>query len=382
MSHVIPLPPDPDVKRFELLVEDLQLACKSDGSQAAGRSLVARQRGFLHWAALIGHIEALADAHSQVAQFEAAADAIVCGEAPKLGNLLRENPGLVQARSTREHHSTLLHYVSANGIEDFRQKTPKNIVEIASLLLKAGADVNAESDAYGGRSTTLGLTATSCHPENAGVQIPIIELLIGNGAMLDDPGGGSIVNSCLANGRGQAAEFLANQGARLDLEGAAGVGRLDIVQGFFNGDGSLKPTATPAQRNDGFAWACEFGRTDVVEFLLDHGVEVSARLRRNHGQTGLHWAAYGGDVNTVALLLKRNAPVDILDESFDATPLGWAIHAWSNDQVAKSPDGFYQVAALLVAAGAQVDPSWLDGQTATQKFVPTRRCYAHLRESD
>jgi hypothetical protein len=26
--------------------------------------------------------------------------------------------------STRAHRSTLLHYISANGVEDFRQKTP------------------------------------------------------------------------------------------------------------------------------------------------------------------------------------------------------------------------------------------------------------------
>jgi len=71
-------------------------------------------------------------------------------------------------RSTRDHHSTLLHYVSANGVEDFRQKTPPNIVEITNLLLDAGAEVDAESDAYGGGCTTLGLVATSVHPEQAG----------------------------------------------------------------------------------------------------------------------------------------------------------------------------------------------------------------------
>src|SRR5207244_2325668 len=152
---------------------------------------------------------------------------------------------------------TLLHYVSANGIEDFRQKTPKNIVEITKLLLDAGADVNAESTAYGGGSTTLGLAATSCHPENAGVQIPLLELLIERVAVIDGPEAGRAVTGCLHNGRGKAAEFLASRGARLDLEGAAGVGRLDIVKSFFNDDGSLKASATQAQMKDGFAWACE-----------------------------------------------------------------------------------------------------------------------------
>lgn len=61
--------------------------------------------------------------------------------------LLHDHPELVRARSTREHRSTLLHYVSANGVEDFRQKTPKNILDITKLLLTAGADVNAESGA-------------------------------------------------------------------------------------------------------------------------------------------------------------------------------------------------------------------------------------------
>jgi hypothetical protein len=172
-------------------------------------------------------VEELACGHSPEWQFEAAADAIVGGDVETLRNLLRENPELVRTLSTREHRSTLLHYVSANGIQAFRQKTPKNIVEIAKLLLDAGADVNAESEAYGGRSTTLSLTATSYHPESAGVQLSLLDLLIERGAVIDGPGAKRAVNDCLHNGRGEAAEYLATCGARLDLEGAAGVGRLD-----------------------------------------------------------------------------------------------------------------------------------------------------------
>src|SRR4029453_6856066 len=159
-------------------------------------------------------------------------DAIVSGDLATLENLLRENPELVRTRSTREHRSTLLHYVSANGVEDFRQKTPNNIIEITKLLLNAGADVNAESAAYGGRSTTLGLTATSWHPENAGVQLPLMDVLINEGAIIDGPDGGSEVNGCLHNGRGEAAEFFASRGARLDLEGAARRAPLDVGKSF------------------------------------------------------------------------------------------------------------------------------------------------------
>lgn len=263
--------------------------------------------------------------NSPVSKFEEAVDAIVSGDLQALRKLLSETPDLVRARSTREHNSTLLHYVSANGVEDFRQKTPQNIVEIAGLLLDAGAEVSAESNAYRGRCTTLGLTATSCHPHNAGVQIPLIELLLERGAIIDGPDGYSGVNGCLQNGRGEAAEFLAHRGARLDLEGAAGVGRLDVVQSFFRKDGGLKPPATQDQMRDGFAWACQFGRTEVVDFLLQRGMQADAKLR--HGETGLHWAAYGGHALIVRLLLDHGAPIDVKDDRYDGTPLDWALHA-------------------------------------------------------
>jgi ankyrin repeat protein len=294
---------------------------------------------------------------SPVSRFEAAADAIVNGDSATLESLLREDPQLVHARSTREHRSTLLHYVSANGVEDFRQKTPQNIVRIATLLLDAGADVNSESGAYGGRSTALGLTATSCHPENAGVQLALMNLLIERGARIQGPEG---VNACLHNGRGDAASFLAERGAALDLEGASGVGRIDIVRRFFNQDGSLRPPATREQMMDGFAWACEFGRSSVVDFLLQKGMRVGERLR-HYGETGLHWAAYGGHADTVKLLLERAAPVDVRDDRYGGTPLGWALYSWGSlpERVPRQP--YYEVAALLVRAGAKPDAT--EGET-------------------
>ena len=106
----------------------------------------------------------------------------------------------------------------------------------------------------------------------------------------------------------------------------------------------------------GFNWACEYGRTGVVDFLLQKGIEVA---ERHHGETGLHWAAYGGHVDIVELLLGGKAPVDVKDERFGGTPLGWALYGWGNPPPAAARGRYDKVVALLVNAGATVEPAWL-----------------------
>src|SRR6266496_2391246 len=131
----------------------------SKGSKSAladAQFVIARSHGFESWLKFAKHLEATTRKSSPVSRFEAAADAIVKGDIATLERLLREEPKLIRARSTREHRATLLHYISANGVEGYRQKTPKNAVEIAELLLEAGAEVDAEADVYGGGATTLG----------------------------------------------------------------------------------------------------------------------------------------------------------------------------------------------------------------------------------
>lgn len=432
MSDALPLPPRPNLEQYRKLAKDLQRACKSadpegirvwalrwqetlfrlQGREAtpelgrgierdaerieqgwrkfqlnqerAGRCpladaqfFIARWHGFASWPKFAAHLEALAEPKSSVSAFEEAVDAVVAGDLESLDRLLRENPGLARARSTRDHRSTLLHYVSANGVEDFRQRTPRNIVAIAGRLLEAGADVNAESDAYGGRSMTLGLTATSWRPADAGVQIALMDLLIGKGAVIDGPDAGSAVNGCLHNGRREAAEYFASRGAALDLEAAAGVGRLDVVKSFFTADGRLTPAATPDQMKDGYTWACEFGRTEIVEFLLDRGVEVNARLR-HHGGTGLHWAAFEGHAGVVRLLLDRGASVDLKDDSFQGTPLEWGLYGWGAP--GRIPrEGFYEVVAILTKAGGTADPAWFEDDEDRRAVIQNLRSDARMQ---
>ena len=318
---------------------------------ADAQLVIAREHGFESWPKFATHIQGLTRESSPISRFESATDAVVTGDVAKLNQLLREDPELVRERSTRLHHATLLHYVGANGVENYRQKTPKNAVQVAEILLRAGADVHAAADIYGG-TDTLGLAATSVFPFLAGVQDALIDILLEYGANRHVEG---LVNGCLRSGRGQAAVHLAKRGAPLDLEGAAGMGRLDLVKTFFNEDGSLKTKATHGQMECGFIWACEYGRTNVVEFLLGMGLKVDAVP---HGITGLHWAAYTARVDIVKLLLERKAPIELKDGRFRGTPLGWALYAWGDPPPEAEQSQYYDVVALLVAAGATVDSAW------------------------
>lgn len=344
------------IRREADAIERRWLALRKKGntencSLADAQFFLAREHGFLSWPKFAAHVRALENAQSAVANFEAAADAIIAGNLGMLAGLLQSNPSLIRARSTREHRSTLLHYCSANGVEDYRQKTPVNIVAIARQLLDAGAEVAAESDAYGGRSTTLMLAATSVHPERGGVQLALLELLLERGAAIDLPGTASTVNACLRNGRGLAAEFLAGQGGKLDLEGAAGVGRLDVVASWFAPDGALRPPATAQQLANGFGWACEFGHVRVAEFLLQQGTRADATLHPE-GETALHYAALGGHAEIVLLLLAHGADAGARERRFDATPLGWALHSWSHRAPENDGSIYCEVVNALVKAGA------------------------------
>ena len=335
-------------------------------TEADARAIIAREHHVAGWAAWSALAAARADPASPVARFEAAVDAIVSGDLATLQRLLRADPTLVRARSTRLHGSTLLHYVGANGVEGFRQRTPPNIVAIAAALLDAGADIDAVAGIYGGGSRTLMLVATSVHPMVAGVQNELMAFLLGRGARVgDEPGSeawSKLIRDCHANGRPGAAQFLAAEadrhGVELDLEAAAGLGRLDRVRAFFAADGSLTG-ATPEQRRDGFTWACEYGHAEVVRFLAAHGVDVRERLPKHHGQTGLHWAAWGAHVDTVQVLLDAGCPVDTRDERFYGTALGWALYAWGGGHAKAGDPRYIEVARRLVAAGATAEPAWL-----------------------
>jgi ankyrin repeat protein len=402
-QDALPLPPRPSVEQYRKLAKDLVRSCRSgdpgavrawvvrwiealaslqrDGTEiqvgadqveqfvrrtlaggddrtlAGAQFVIARAHGFLSWPRFVKHIESLASAGSPVSAFEAGASAVITGDVAAIGRLLREHPELIRECSMREHRATLLHYVAANGVENYRQLSPRNSAEIAEILLAAGADVDAEANVYGGGCTTLGLVATSAPPAIAGVQREVIDVLLDHGASVDRHGAGgnnrTLVHACLANGRPEAAVYLASRGAPVDLAGAAGLGRIDVVRRLLQDDAL---TATEAQRLDGFVLACAYGRADVVHLLLRRGVDVDSQLRlQGEGHTGLHTAAYRGQTDVVDVLLRWGARVDVIDKTWGTPPLVWALTGWSRKPGAKAA-GYYDVVARLVGAGARVDP--------------------------
>jgi ankyrin repeat protein len=195
----------------------------------------------------------------------------------------------------------------------------------------------------------------------------LLDELLDAGACIDGaPGGWNPLVAALHNGRGEAAEFLARRGARLDLEGAAGIGRVDVVARYLNEDGMLQDGATAEQLNYGLIWACEYGKTNVVKFLLEK--EISIDWKFFHGQTGLHWAAYGGHAEIVDLLLKAGAPVNIKDQRHGSTPLEWAIYGWSSPAPEFKNARHHEAVESLFRAGATLEKGWIESPNRSRSL--------------
>lgn len=99
---------------------------------ADAQAVTAGEHAFDSWKDVEAFTRTVAS-DDAVARFEAAADAVVLGDAAALCAALRSQPELVRAHSVRRHHATLLHYLGANGVESARMKTPPNAVEIATI---------------------------------------------------------------------------------------------------------------------------------------------------------------------------------------------------------------------------------------------------------
>jgi hypothetical protein len=103
--------------------------------------------------------------------------------------------------------------------------------------------------------------------------------------------------------------------------------------------------------------AASLGAEDVGLRLLDAGARPE--IRGLFGETALHWAAMLGEDRLARLI--PGSDLNLRDEKYNSSPLGWAIHGWSNPP-AGSHGRHRDVIARLVAAGARVEPEWLEDE--------------------
>lgn len=269
------------------------------------------------------------------AKFHPAAAAIIAGDIEKLRDLLRQDPSLATARSSCSH-PTLLQGLALDAVH------VANKVDMAQALIEAGAEINGP------------LGAAACIDN-----VEVARLLLDCGAALNGAGGWSPLEEALYwNNRGVIALLLERGATVHNLRLAAGLGRTDLVEGFFERDGSLKPEAgkidwpfggleesnhpdkikrelqakiaswsndRQSVINNAFIYACMHNQIDAARLLLQKGVEINAIPPGfDFSGTGLHYAALNGHRAMVEFLLEQGADPNIKDTKVSNTPAGWA----------------------------------------------------------
>jgi len=278
-------------------------------------------------------------------RFHTAIAAIQSGDLETFKALIAEDPSLATSRSTRSH-PTLLQCLVLDG------KDKPNTIEMAEVLIDAGAELNEPLVAAGSIDNR-----------------PLAELLLDRGAAIDGTGGWTVLEEALYWNSQNVIPMLLERGAKIqNIRTAAALGRTDLIEGYFNSDGSLKPEAgridwpfgnlemiaasnhppkgkqTLSDRinewsqdqqgivNNAFVYACMHGHIVAAKLLLDKGAEINAIPGGfDFAGTGLHYAALNGHRPMVQFLLDHGADLNIKDTKVSSTPAGWAEHGGHTD---------------------------------------------------
>ena len=278
-------------------------------------------------------------------EFEKAVDAVISGDTETLKSLLGKSPDLIRMRSSRAHRAMLIHYVAANGVEDERQRTPVNAVDVANVLIDAGAEIDATFLDGGSGTTPLVSLVTSFHPHKSSVAAELVSVFVNAGARVDGlKGDGEPLRLALSSEYPESVQALLECGAKImNVEIAAGLGELELVERFV-GEGDI----SSRELKEAFWCACKYGHIEVVECLLKRGVDIDARGGANN--TGLMLASQRGRRDMVEMLLGCGASVELKND-YGGTALGSTMYFLTNHP---APDADYAgVIELLLNAGSE-----------------------------
>ena len=252
------------------------------------------------------------------ASFRAAVDALHAGDLDVLGRLLDAEPRLLHERivepevyrtATRPQYflDPKLFWFIANN-PTLVETMPRNIVEVARLMVERGVD---KADL----NYALALTTTSSAAREQGHQLPLMRLLLDAGATVTR----ETIASTAAYKELDALRALLEAGRPMTAPIAAALGEGAQLR-------ELLHSAAPEDVSSAFGLAVINRQLEAARIALDAGADVDAFLPVHAHSTALHQAAVNDDVAMIELLLARGARADRRDTLWDATPLGWAIH--------------------------------------------------------
>lgn len=311
--------------------------------------------------------------------FAQALVALDTGDVSTLQQLLTAHPALVTARvKTTEApydgyfaQATLLHHVAGNPM---RTPLPDNIVDVARVLIEAGADVNATTGGGPNQPETsegglLELVTSSGHAAERGLAYPLIDLLLNAGADLNHRNGSplwsALYHTVECKLQRDVAFYLYEKGTTVDLAYAAAVGDVERTRTFFNADGSLTDDAYACFRmphnrldnpspqeilNEALVYACMNGRETTALFLLDRGAALNGFVKvAGFHITPLHGAAWAGWTALCKSLMERGADPTLMDPTYHTTAPGWAIYCKRAETIAlfcQYPDRHEMITAI------------------------------------
>jgi uncharacterized protein len=219
-----------------------------------------------------------------------------------------------------------------------------NQVDLARVLVDAGAEINGPLCAAASIGNVEGAAA-----------------LLDAGAEINGTGNWSPLEEALYWRNDEVAGLLLARGASVhNLRIAAGLGRVEAIDSFFDTDGKVKPEAgridwpfgdpltsnlaKPIQDelqtkidqwsddsrdviNNAFVYACMHNRVEAAKLLLEKGADINAIPPGfDYAGTALHYAALHGHQTMVHFLLEHGADPNMRDAKVNSSPAGWATH--------------------------------------------------------
>jgi hypothetical protein len=394
MASTLPDNPSPNRLRVEARTLQQQAAAgvgdavdtvrrhhpRADIALAAGRFAlhdaqltVARRYGFSGWPALVHFLQAAADLSVDPARIDEddlstadrfcsfsvlhyteadapprwAAAADLLGAAPELVNAhVWAAAAAVDPNALARHLSAgtevtekggplgwepLLYLCYTRSPATSREQT----LDAATLLLEAGADPNAGYLWRGMSTPFTALTGVFGEGEQGPRRQPRRPFAADLASLLLNRGAHPVDHQALYN------RMFRRDNSHLELLFAHGLADAGPSPWERRLGEAMETRAQMCQRQ--IRWSAEHGFSERLSLLARHGIDTAGvavavavlpadpNTLDDNGATALHHAAWDGDLELIGRLLDAGADPTVADARFDATPLGWAEHAYQTE---------------------------------------------------